>query len=444
MDNSSTVTYSDLPAGFKPLPQAAQYSDLPAGFKPVESRPDFAKQPESHWYTGVGDTLGREASAVGSSIAGIPGALYHGFADPETGEEKSERESREAAGGIQPNDPISRGLNRLVAQPIATAGKWYGDAARGKIPNAYEQALSVAPEAMGAGGAAVLVPKLGETIGKIPGAAVDAAPNLPAKVKAFGKLGVQEAVSHVPAAGRLVRRPSYGDWWDALKAKAPVARGEVLPPSTDQIPGRPYAPNPRYQAPMQPIPARQGMMLPPGPAAPRVPLWKSVQSEGTEVPSIVNRQPYAQPARAPRTPATAPAPRVPLIERMGGKPVETITGGKTSWPPEAPEVFPRQKGVVPGSPEDIQGTRGIQEQVRDAAEGEDRSRLSQVKREWFARNQPRMTKGELTGQPAAPVKFSKTPGVRLADKVRQVPGPNEDLTPLLRKSLKEAMRKKGD
>jgi hypothetical protein len=407
--------------------------------------PTQPEQPESHWYTGVGDTLGREASAVGSSIAGIPGAFYHGFADPETGEEKSERESREAAGGIQPNDPISRGLNRLVAQPVATAVKWYGDAARGKIPNAYEQALSVAPEAMGAGGAAVLTPKLGETIAKIPGAAVDAAPNLTAKVKAFGKLGGQEAISHVPVAGRLVRRPSYGDLWDAVKAKAPGSRGEVLPPSTDQIPGRPYAPNPRYEAPTQPIPARQGMMLPPGPA-PRVPLWKSLQTEGTEVPSIVDRQPYAQAARAPRTPAAAPAPRVPLIEQMGGKPVETITREPL---PDSYYAGPGpviKRGPIPGSQEDMLESRSLQEQVRDAASAEQRTFASQQKRDWFGRNQSGSTKGELTGQPDKPVTFTKTPGVKLKDQVKAgttVPGPDDDLTPLLKKSLKQAIQERG-
>jgi hypothetical protein len=73
------------------------------------------------------------------------------------------------------------------------------------------------------------------------------------RVKAVGKVAMQDAASHVPVAGRLVRRPSLGDYWKAVTAKPVVPTGEVAPPSTDQIPGRPYAPNPRYAAP--PVPA---------------------------------------------------------------------------------------------------------------------------------------------------------------------------------------------
>jgi hypothetical protein len=57
----------------------------------------------------------------------------------------------------------------ITAQPVEVAAKWYADAAKGKIPNAYEQALAVLPEAMGAGGAGVVSPK-------VAGAVVDAAP----------------------------------------------------------------------------------------------------------------------------------------------------------------------------------------------------------------------------------------------------------------------------
>lgn len=171
----------------------------------------------------------------------------------------------------------------------------------------------------------------------------------------------------------------------------------------------------------------------PSTAAPRTPLWKAMNTEGEEVPSIVNRQPYAQPARARTAPqASTGAPR--LIEQMGGKPVETITQ-HSAYPPEAPSPV-IQRGPIPGSAEDIAETKDIQGQVRDAADAEDRARLLALTRERF----PGRTKFDLTGQA---VKYTKTPGVKLADKVRQVPGPNEDLTSLLKKSVKWA-KQKGD
>jgi hypothetical protein len=49
----------------------------------------------------------------------------------------------------------------------------------------------------------------------------DVAPNLKAKVMAGGKVLSQDAISHIPVAGRVVRRPSFSDYWNAAKAKAP-------------------------------------------------------------------------------------------------------------------------------------------------------------------------------------------------------------------------------
>lgn len=85
------------------------------------------------------------------------------------------------------------------------------------------------------------------------------------RVKAVGKVAAQDAASRVPVAGRLVRRPSIGDYWKAVTAKPATMTGEVAPPSTDQVPGRPYVPRPRAAspyAPAEPIPSRPGLMLP--------------------------------------------------------------------------------------------------------------------------------------------------------------------------------------
>jgi hypothetical protein len=51
--------------------------------------------------------------------------------------------------------------------------------------------------------------------------AKNVSPNIGAKLKATGKILGQEAVSHVPFAGRIVRRPSAMDYLNAIMAKAP-------------------------------------------------------------------------------------------------------------------------------------------------------------------------------------------------------------------------------
>lgn len=134
---------------------------------------------------------------------------------------------------------------------------------------------------------------------------------------------------------------------------------------------------------------------------------------------------------------------------LGGIPVRAIRPAQAStYPPEGPIILEKNQPMVPGSKADIAETKAIQEQVRDAAEGEDRARLSQARREWFARNQPGSTKGELTGTADRPVRYTKTPGVNVSDTGvpagTKVPAPDEDLIPLLRKSLRAVKGKKGD
>jgi hypothetical protein len=109
--------------------------------------------------SGVMGTLGREASSFGSTLAGIPGSIYHAFSDDPTQEETQEAGGPQEVSGAK---RVGLGIGRLTAQPLINAVRWYGDAAQGKIPNAYEQALSVAPEAMGAGGAGVVAGKMAE------------------------------------------------------------------------------------------------------------------------------------------------------------------------------------------------------------------------------------------------------------------------------------------
>lgn len=117
---------------------------------------------------GFWDTLEREGKSVAGNIAGIPSAVYHAFAEPPTQEETDKFGGPAEVSGAK---RIGLGVHRLVTAPVENAVGWYSDAARGKIPNAYEQFLSAAPEGMGAGAAAAVLPKLTgaatEGIGKV-------------------------------------------------------------------------------------------------------------------------------------------------------------------------------------------------------------------------------------------------------------------------------------
>lgn len=130
------------------------------------------------------------------------------------------------------------------------------------------------------------------------------------------------------------------------------------------------------------------------------------------------------------------------------------TSPPLNYPPDAPVVIARPNPERQRYLED----KGTEEQIREAAEGEDRTRLSQEKREWFARNAPASTKGELgeqfNAQIAKPSSSTPTNAVKargvsksppaLAPGTR-VPGPDEDLTPLLKKSLRAVKKaKKAD
>lgn len=126
---------------------------------PPGEKPILSKGPDDAW-----ETLLREGRHLAEMPKGIAKGLYHAFADPETPEEKQEREGKEAAGGTQPNDPISRGIYRLTGQPVKVAADWYTKVAKGQVPNAYEHALSVAPEAMAEGAGGVLLPKVAKEL----------------------------------------------------------------------------------------------------------------------------------------------------------------------------------------------------------------------------------------------------------------------------------------
>lgn len=91
--------------------------------------------------------------------------------------------------------------------------------------------------------------------------------------------------------------------------------------------------------------------------------------------------------------------------------LDKVTGGtaQIQFPPDAPgpviELRPKS-----ASKADILETKSIQEQIRDAADAEDRTRLSQNKREWFGNNSISRTKGDMaTTARAATTKTTAQP-----------------------------------
>lgn len=160
------------------------------------------------------------------------------------------------------------------------------------------------------------------------------------------------------------------------------------------------------------------------------------------------------PAPKPPRPAIAKVPETEGIQwGTGGKGPIDLRGkmippakpaAPITYPPEAPNVIARPKAVAPERARFLED-KSTQEEIRDAAEREDHSRLSQEKREWFARNQAGSTKAELTGQTDKPVKYTKSPIAKLtsSEPVGVTTPETDDLTPVLKKSLAEARKRRG-
>jgi hypothetical protein len=165
---------------------------------------DSSAEPSGFW-----DTLQREGKALTGSIAGMPAAVYHAFSEPATQEEKDRFGGEDEVAGAK---RIGLGIHRLTTAPVESAVNWYTDVAKGKVPNAYENALSVLPEALGSASGSVIAGKLTE--GAVNGAVkapgvVKAAAESPAgeaaiaATKAAAKELPSAAVKRIPYVGKV-------------------------------------------------------------------------------------------------------------------------------------------------------------------------------------------------------------------------------------------------
>ncbi len=123
----------------------------------------------------VPKTLGREVYSAGQTIAGFIPSIYHAFADEPTEEEKASQAQFEKEHGEAPGTEstglkrVGLGIERMTTAPLIEAGRTYANPATRPT---LDQALSVAPEAIGQAAGTVVGGKLiGDTAEQIPAAA---------------------------------------------------------------------------------------------------------------------------------------------------------------------------------------------------------------------------------------------------------------------------------
>ena len=110
-------------------------------------------------------SLGRSVYSMGKTIAGMPMGIYHGLTDPATEEEKATHAQFERAHGEAPGAETS-GMKRIGLAAGRMSGLLSGEEAINTYANpatrpTYEQALSVAPEALGQGAGTVVGAEMG-------------------------------------------------------------------------------------------------------------------------------------------------------------------------------------------------------------------------------------------------------------------------------------------
>lgn len=299
-------------------------ADLDAQPAAAPSKPSFwdrfKDQPQDAAYD---DTLKREVKAAGGAISGIPSAIYHAFSEPPTPEERAEFN-----GDVDGAKRIGLGIHRLTTAPLEVAAKWYGDVAQGKVPNAYEQALSVAPEAVGSAGGTVLAGKMiQEAPGAIskgaqvvkslpdairPGAIVEAARNITPKQAAQVAGGVSGGVAGhgtLSAPGAYYGAKSAGALAESVLGKE-RANAPIFPkPEELDLTGA----NKDYAGERTPPPTP-----PPAgtePPAPRIPDKYKPPIPGVNVPPNISRIP------AEAIPGVDTPPSVGRIQEPAARPI---------------------------------------------------------------------------------------------------------------------------
>lgn len=283
------------------------------------SPPEVASPEPGFW-----DTLQREGKSLAGNVAGVPAAVYHAFVEPPTQEEKQKFGDTEVQGAKR----VGLGIHRLAVAPVETAADWYGKAIKGEIPNAYEQALSVAPEAMGAGAAAPITGKIAEiaanapaelasavkpavrTVGRVAGTVADSVNPDITGVFSPRLAHIQRVISRVGKAAGAGDAPVYRDA-TLDPNNVPEYAGEVLDSTAPEALQRWWK-------------ARGGVLASERPNGPvRAPSPKpSIPEQGGSLNiTSVEAQPKS-PLRLPAGQYEAPASPIPQQRQLGGQVLE--------------------------------------------------------------------------------------------------------------------------
>lgn len=396
------------------------------------------------------DTLGREGASLGKTIIGIPGGIVHAFSDEPTPDEQDFFH-----GDTKGPKRVGLGIDRLTTQPVRHALDWYKNVFQGKIATPYEDALSVAPEAMGIGAAAPLADKIGEiapaavksTVKSTIGNSSKLAKTAIAVGKPTAKMAI-EAASDIPIARGLIKgAKAFRD--------VPEQVGNIWrkPPAVDSIPGvetsrTPIATSPDWlnkvgekvdRTARPAVMGRRQLSLDRAPVteAPASPIGEPKQlGEGVLEGEYLD-EPQAQPVAGPKLLQRSPFTEAPASNVVAPRQLK-------AGPAARPKIWSRLDNL-----EDT----GIKQSMED-----DLSRHEAVGRreQWDANTvggTPKwMRVAEVKAQQAAeqimaeaeavaqkPKAFTKTPGI--ASPKIATPKEMPDFTSLLKRSIAEAKAK---
>ena len=393
----------------EPAPAASKASSADIFAWPDEKKEQTPASPVTMNQKRGGSTVTEIPKAKGSDVAlGVPGE-----AERKMGEGRS-------TGEILKDAAVAPAYAAATVAPMMTGG------------------LSL-PLQMGVSGAsAAAESKLtgGSNSGAAWNGAIGAAvpygfSKVPAIKSAIGRLIPGEEVypgAHLPEAPPP----------EVLQARGLATGGQAPPEPQAAALGR----LPAVSAPPEPPPVYPGAKFP----APAPPEY--VQAQGLRTGGAA---PPPEPAAALRS---LPLPKKLPPGYQAINPEMPWGGGFEAPPADLPAAA---EPKVVGHMADQLETKGIQEQIREAAEREDRERLSQAASDRIKASTPGKTKAELTGTKKAPsnplagkrMDFSDTPAPQPALVKKLPPGyrpispqPDEDLEPLLKKSLELAKKKK--
>lgn len=156
--------------------------------------------------------------------------------------------------------------------------------------------------------------------------------------------------------------------------------------------------------------------------------------EPTMPPEIQQSQPLG------KVPPTGALPEAQSGEALANTPRPKLPFLPPQYPPEAPQTFAPPRTPSPAATDRLE-TRSIQEQIRDAAETEDQTRQRIIDQEWFARNAPSTTKGDLVQQARAG-RAQPTVADEPVTPSAPAPSPESDEMVKMKKMLTAAQRMK--